>query len=222
MDFSKLIVNPDLATGNANGWTMEFEAVSNLGYQSNKEYSNEGVTLSQFIEGWRSGNNPIGDGTIEQTIAYLPAGTYVLSADLIANLQGADAAATKGFYLFATEVDGEKSAVAVATEDGKPQHFEVAFKKASEDSKVTIGIEALSATGNWLAADNFKLYYYGTNSAIEVNGDASSSTDIEGVDSSAAVTPVAIYTISGVKVDAMQKGLNIVKFSDGSTKKILK
>ncbi len=40
--------------------------------------------------------------------------------------------------------------------------------------------------------------------------------------SSADVTVKDIYTVAGVKVNEMQKGINIVKMSDGTTKKILK
>ena len=217
-DMTSSIVNPDFEIGNASGWTYAFAVIGNIGYQSNKVYENGDVSLNQFIEGWRSGNAPIGDGTIEQTIAVLPAGTYVLGADIIANLQSGKAEDTKGFFLFASEAGGNKSAIEVATDNEKPQHFEVTFTKASDDSAVTIGLEASNATGNWLAADNFTLTYYGKNSALEADGDA---TPIEGVTSESTAAISAIYTITGAKVSSLQKGINIVKYADGKVAKVL-
>ena len=220
VDMTGCIVNPDLSTGNADGWKTAIEKYTALGYMG-AAYSNDSVSIDKFIEAWRDGNLPLGNGTIEQTIAGVPAGTYILSADIIANLQSTGKIEdTQGFYLFANEEGGENNAVAVATENGKPLHFEVAFKKASDDSKLTIGVKALDATGNWLAVDNFQLKYYGTNSSIEVNGDA--TVDIDGVESAEKVVPVAIYTISGTQVSSLQNGVNIILYSDGSTKKVLK
>ena len=218
-DMTSSIVNPDFETGNTNGWTCAFTEITNLGYQGRAEgYTNGDVTILHFIEGWRNGAT-IGDGTIEQTIAVLPAGTYVLGADIVANWQTTGKAEdTKGFFLFASEAGGNKSAIEVATGNGLPEHFEVTFTKASDDSAVTIGIEASNATGNWLAADNFTLTYYGKNSALEADGDA---TPIEGVTSESTAAISAIYTITGAKVSSLQKGINIVKYADGKVAKVL-
>ena len=70
--------------------------------------------------------------------------------------------------------------------------------------------------GDWLIMDNFRLYYYGENSAIQPNGDA------EGIDEAQAVSTVKveIYTLNGARAQSLQKGVNIVKqtMSDGSVK----
>ena len=217
-DMTGVIVNPDFEIGTTEGWTYAFEAITNIGYQANKDYSNGDVTISKFIEGWRSNNDPIGDGTIEQTLFELPAGTYVLAADIVATWQKTGKAEdTEGMFLFASEIGGNKSAIEVATGNEKPEHFEVTFTKESDESALTIGIEALKSTGNWLAADNFTLTYYGKNSALEADGDA---TPIEGVVSDASEIS-AIYTVAGAKVSSLQKGINIVKYTNGKVVKVL-
>ena len=48
------------------------------------------------------------------------------------------------------------------------------------------------------------------------------STSVETVKSVSNVTPSAIYTLDGKKVSTYHKGINIIKFSDGSSIKIMK
>jgi hypothetical protein len=215
LDMTSIIVNPDFSTGDASGWTYGFAAISNLGYQG-ATYTNGEVTISQFIEGWRSGNNPIGDGSIEQTLKALPAGTYVLAADINATDQGGTKETTAGFYLFANEEGGKKFAVEVATGNGAPEHFELIINKETQESDLTIGIMTLNAAGNWLAADNFTLTYYGTESAKVPAGDATGIESVESVE----VISSTYYTLGGAKVSTPVKGINIVKsvLSNGKVK----
>lgn len=86
-----------------------------------------------------------------------------------------------------------------------------------EKSDVVIGAKN-SSNGTWAIWDNWKLTSFGTSSAKTESGDPSG---IEGVGTEGDAVPVAIYTTAGAQVNALQKGLNIVKFSDGSTKKVL-
>ena len=215
LDMTSIIVNPDFSTGDASGWTYGFAAISNLGYQG-ATYTNGEVTISQFIEGWRSGNNPIGDGSIEQTLKALPAGTYVLAADINATDQGGTKETTAGFYLFANEEGGKKFAIEVATGNALPEHFELTINKATQESDLTIGIMTLNAAGNWLAADNFTLTYYGTESAKVPAGDATGIESVESVE----VISSTYYTLGGAKVSTPVKGINIVKsvLSNGKVK----
>ena len=215
LDMTSIIVNPDFSTGDASGWTYEFAAITNIGYQG-ANYTNGEVSINQFIEGWRSGNNPIGDGSIEQTLKALPAGTYVLAADICANDQGGTKESTAGFYLFAEEEGGKKFAIEVATGNGLPEHFELTINKETQESDLTIGIMTLNAAGNWLAADNFTLTYYGTESAKVPAGDATGIESVESVE----VISSTYYTLGGAKVAAPVKGINIVKsvLSNGKVK----
>ena len=85
-----------------------------------------------------------------------------------------------------------------------------------EKSDIVIGAKN-SSNGTWAIWDNWKLTSFGTSSAKTESGDPSG---VEGVDAENAV-PVAIYTTAGAQVKSLQKGFNIVKFSDGTTKKVL-
>lgn len=213
IEITGVIVNPNFDE-NANGWTYAFETVTNVGPQG-ASYSNDedGVYIDHFVESWRSGNAPLGDGTIEQTILALPEGTYSLEADVIANLQSraADAIAEdgEGFYLFAAEENGEKSALPIATANGKPKHFAVVFHKAAPATKLTIGLEAKNAVGNWLAGDNFQLFYYGKNSAKQPDA------DLTGIEEMAAPQRVFVefFTLDGRKANSMEKGIMIQKMT---------
>lgn len=202
---SLYIVNPDFETQNAQGWTVSFAAVSNYGYQG-ASYANGDVTIEHFVEAWRN-NAKLGDGAISQTISNLPAGTYILGVDAIATWQNGTKDTTSGLSLFAT-INGETQAIEIATGNEAPEHFELTFTVA-ETSDVTIGISAKSATANWIAADNWTL------KCIE----SSFTTAIAGVNTTAA--PAAIYSISGVRVNNLQKGVNIVRQADGTVQKVL-
>ncbi len=194
VDMTTVIVNNGFEAGNISGWTNSgtIDAQS----QNNASFDNKQGTY--YGEKWHVN----GTVDINQTLAHLPAGTYELTA-----------------YAYSTATDcilyANGISVPVTETSGL---YTVVVKLAADGDPLKIGVSWSDTGDKWTCMDEFTLTYYGAASAKE----ETSSTDIEGVDSSAAVTPVAIYTISGVKVDAMQKGLNIVKFSDGSTKKILK
>ena len=125
----------------------------------------------------------------------LPAGTYDITA--YAYSEATDC------VLYAND-----DAVAVTTSG-----LYTVTVKLEEGADLKFGVSWSDSGDKWTCMDEFTLVYYGTESS-------KISTDIEGVESS-AVTPVAIYTVSGAQVDALQKGINIVKYSDGSTKKVL-
>lgn len=80
----------------------------------------------------------------------------------------------------------------------------------------TEGNACVPFSGYWFSADNFTL------TLIE-KGDNEGWSPATGIDSIATVdtSVVAIYNLSGVKVNTYQKGINIVRLSDGTTKKIL-
>ncbi len=54
--------------------------------------------------------------------------------------------------------------------------------------------------------------------AIDLNGGV---TAVEGVEAAADATVVAIYDLSGRQLDRMAKGVNVVKLSDGTVKKVI-
>lgn len=219
-DATGFIVNPDMGTGNADGWTV-MPLGQNNGYQNNNTYTNGDISLNQFIECWRNGA-VLTDGTIEQTTAAtLPAGTYTLSADINAKWQPDATVAIEGLFLFVSDAANNTNSVLLDTQDASPKHFEVTFK-LEEASPITLGVMAKSTNANWLAADNFKLMCYGTASTKEASGDAGDASGIENVTEQSAKVVVAIYNAAGAQINALQPGINIVKYADGSTKKIFK
>ena len=179
----QVLTNADFSTGDITGWDCTFQSgvnATNVGYQS-ANYSNqegevyqsgeqagETVFINQFIEAWRSNADPfiIGDGFLRQTVYALPAGKYVLEADVISVYQWTDAAGsnpTKGVYLYIKAGDNE-AAVEVATNNGSPKHFSVTFVNDGNSDEITFGLKTVNATANWIAADNFTITYYGETS----------------------------------------------------------
>ena len=116
-------------------------------------FENDGVVIDHFIHGWNGDSLPHDGDLISQTITKLPAGVYRLEADVIATNQNDATAEVKGVSLFA---GNQKTSV--STEDQKPQHFSVKFENPTTQN-VTIGINVEETNANWVAADNFRLYY---------------------------------------------------------------
>ncbi|MBQ2298720.1 MAG: hypothetical protein II278_05025 [Bacteroidaceae bacterium] len=134
-------------------------------------------------------------------------------------LVGADAATlsytpnnmqTAGACFEETDADGN------ALSDEQNYVVRVVFT-LEEKSDIVIGAKN-SSNGTWAIWDNWKLTSFGVSSTKTESGDPSF---IDGVGTADDATPVAIYTTAGAQVNTLQKGFNIVKFSDGSVKKVL-
>lgn len=74
---------------------------------------------------------------------------------------------------------------------------------------------------SFLNCNEAYLPYTGTESALRLVTEAE-YVGIENVFSSSTATPSKYYTIDGHVTDALSKGINIVKMSDGTVKKLLK
>ncbi len=172
-DVTALMVNPNFDQGNKDGWDITSGIGQNLQYNYNdgvRDYtlpdgtaihghynSETGAWIQGFIEAWHASNN-LGNGTISQTIVGLPAGKYSFSCDAIACRQSAGKQANVGVYLFAQGGDvNMKTAISTANE--RPEHFEMTF--VSSGGTIVLGLMSQNATANWMAADNFELWYYG-------------------------------------------------------------
>ena len=166
-----VLENPDFELGNISGWTTNYKSgqqANNIGYQG-ASYTNGDVTISKFIEAWKSDGSPwtIGDGYLQQTVYGLPQGKYVLEADAVSVYQWANHDAdggigknpAEGVYLF-IQAGQYEAKQALATGNGQPEHFAVTFVNDGSD-ELTFGLKTESATANWIAADNFRIYYYG-------------------------------------------------------------
>lgn len=117
---------------------------------------------------------------------------------------------TAGACFEETDADGN------ALSDEQNYVVRVVFTLA-EKSAVVIGAKN-SSNGTWAIWDNWKLTSFGTSSTKTESGDPSF---IDGVGTADDATPVAVYTTAGAQIKTLQKGFNIVKFSDGSVKKVL-
>lgn len=81
-----------------------------------------------------------------------------------------------------------------------------------EDGELTFGLRKDVLIGSdWIIFDNWKLFYLGK--------DVPSSINDAKVNTNAAAT--AIYNVSGVRTNQMQKGINIIRMADGTSKKVL-
>lgn len=86
------------------------------------------------------------------------------------------------------------------------------------DGKLRVGIrQASSVSSRWAIMDNFKLYYFGSESQKAEEG----YNEIKGVEDAKVAAVVAIYSIDGVKQTSLQKGLNIIQTADGAKKTVL-
>ncbi len=164
LDMTESFVDNPYFSGSTNGWVVNYNGSTseNYGYQS-ANYSNNDVWISKFAETWRNQNNyynPLGDGSIYQFITGLPTGHYKLEADVIAVSQNFSYRnPVTGAYLFIAN-STEEALTEVATGNGAPEHFSVEFD--TDETDLTIGVRTENTTANWLAFDNVKLQWYGT------------------------------------------------------------
>ena len=94
--------------------------------------------------------------------------------------------------------------------------------KVGADKKLRIGVKRVGEAndkpaGNWTIVDDFQLICYGTESAKTPSDDASG---IEGVQTD-LVKAAEIFNVNGARVATLQKGINIVRMSNGTIQKIL-
>ena len=121
--------------------------------------------VSPFLERWHdSSNGPLPDGTMQQTLHNLPAGNYKLMADIIAVRQPSNGwwnqpeEVGTGVSLFANDYS-----TPAGTRNERPERYSVDFTLTDQDNGLlTLGIRIENTNANWVACDNFALYYQGT------------------------------------------------------------
>lgn len=142
-------------TGNINsidGWDTNGFYVLSWG-----DYHNGDANVTApFIEKWHDANyGGLGTDHLLQHLSSLPAGSYTLTADIIANYQGNSSGTVSGVNL----VCGS-STTSVSTGNGVPQRKTVTTDFSG--GTLNIGISIDNTTANWVAVDNVHLSYYGT------------------------------------------------------------
>ena len=145
-ELTYLITNPSFENGTY-GWT------TNMGTQGNNDFSvKEGGT---YLEKWTSNGNTIkdayGSAYARQVVKELPIGNYRLTC-VAQNIQhNSSNSKYEGAYIY-----GGVSQTPIYTRGA----YEVEFTCITGEAE--IGFRGDDAKGNWVAVDNFKLYYLGS------------------------------------------------------------
>ena len=148
-DMTYAIVNPNFEENGTRGWTVD-----GMGTQGNDVFSIKNG--STYVERWTDRGNAVGNGSVRQTLTNLPAGNYRLTA-VAQNIQeNSPQSRYKGAWIFAGD---QRTAVNVR------KQYEVQFTCIAGEAE--IGFVAEDAKGNWIAVDDFHLYYIG--SSAETN-----------------------------------------------------
>ena len=126
---------------------------------TNTPYINgEAVITGTFLEHWRDGRT-IDYNMASKTLRYLPSGTYKLQAASIATWQNDASVTVEGVTFFADDQTAD-----VHTANGVPELYKLTFDiTAADDYTTTLGMSTTNeTTANWVAFDNFRLYFVGT------------------------------------------------------------
>ena len=240
-DATSWIINPDMEDASQDSNADASKKMA--GWDFWKAKGNGPVKGSDGINGrsleaWSGTIGAELEFTAYQTLTGLPAGKYKLSAKAANASNGVVAdetlwadpekAATGRAYLCAILSDGEnEKAVSTPVEPNvgsatTANTYTVTFT-VEEGNDVKIGFQSIGTMPfRWFMCDDFTLTYYGTESAKVDSTDEGDVVAIEGVEETAPATKAiaGIYNASGAKIATLQKGINIVKYTDGSVKKI--
>lgn len=240
-DATSWIINPDMEDSSQDSNADASKKMA--GWDFWKAKGNGPVKGSDGINGrsleaWSGTIGAELEFTAYQTLTGLPAGKYKLSAKAANASNGVVAdetlwadpekAATGRAYLCAILSDGEnEKAVSTPVEPNvgsatAANTYTVTFT-VEEGNDVKIGFQSIGTMPfRWFMCDDFTLTYYGTESAKVDSTDEGDVVAIEGVEETAPATKAiaGIYNASGAKIATLQQGINIVKYTDGSVKKI--
>ena len=240
-DATSWIINPDMEDSSQDSNADASKKMA--GWDFWKAKGNGPVKGSDGINGrsleaWSGTIGAELEFTAYQTLTGLPAGKYKLSAKAANASNGVAAdetlwadpekAATGRAYLCAILSDGEnEKAVSTPVEPNvgsatAANTYTVTFT-VEEGNDVKIGFQSIGTMPfRWFMCDDFTLTYYGTESAKVDSTDEGDVVAIEGVEETAPATKAiaGIYNASGAKIATLQQGINIVKYTDGSVKKI--
>lgn len=144
------LINPVDYTPNIQNSSFESGLTSweywNMQTQTNNEPA-AGKTGNRYCEKWVQVPGTISSSMVQQTVAGLPDGHYLLQAFCHAEMQGNVNAEISGVWLFAGQ-----DRVAVS----KPGVYKVVTTVSG--GELNIGFMAESSTANWITVDNFQLF----------------------------------------------------------------
>ena len=140
--------------------TSNWTSISGFGLLARNDlYVNgEAKINGNFIERWRSGMS-IGENNATKQLKYLPKGSYKLSLSCIATWQNDASVVVSGVNCWADDQSAD-----MHTENGVPQLYNLTFDISQDDEYTTsFGISTYENTNaNWVAFDNIRLYFVGT------------------------------------------------------------
>ena len=143
-DATSYITNPSFEN-EMTGWVHK-----SMGTQGNNVFSIK--SGNTYLEKWTGRGGAVGNGSVSQELQGLLPGNYELSAAAQNIQEDTPNAAQTGAWIFA----GDKKTTVTVRDT-----YKVAFTCVT--GKVTIGFEAVNASGNWIAVDNFRLTLVGQN-----------------------------------------------------------
>lgn len=178
IDLSYLIVNADFSGAITTGWTNDGFGVHEDYY---KATSANGPALgNRFGERWVTWLSALPNSDLYQTIAAadLPAGSYRLTVDV--RLDRWDGSTPTGISLYAKPGSRDEVATVCDIAGGVNSVLEIASFQVEEGEALKVGIRIKDTESvNWMAFDNFHLYYIGPNHSTvqeDSNGDAVNET----------------------------------------------
>ncbi|MCH5174818.1 MAG: RICIN domain-containing protein [Prevotellaceae bacterium] len=216
-DASGLIGNADCKRG-----TTDFWAVSNIAVDKGKAW--DGDANNQYFNIWKSGGYT---SSMEQTIDYLPAGTYTLSAlirgsqdkPLTLKAKCTDVNGISKAYSASVNGNGETAVAGTDYQNGW-QKVEVEDILIERGDRLTITAEFAPSETAWWSVDHFQLAYKRANKIEEEEEPEEEPNAIVSAKSDA--TTESIYTLDGRKVNGtLSPGIYIVKAAGNVTRKIL-
>ena len=169
IEYTFLLTNPQCTSTAFTGWTTSGDA-----WGSNVTYYRNGDALlaNRFTESWVANGSSLADRAVSQTITNLPAGKYQATVDIIATQQQNDATTITGVTLSL----GNQS-ISCSTRNGAPQCFTTPTLTVAEGGSATISLSVASTNANWVAFDNFRLFYLGNMLPGDVDEDGDLDID---------------------------------------------
>ena len=170
----------EATTESPDGWSYQTDAWTDPGFGN---YRNGAASVvSPFLERWNeSAYGPLPDNELSQTLSNLPSGIYELAADVIAVRQSYNSGwwgsiseqVGNGVYLYGNDQQTE-----CGTRNERPQHYITEFTVDS-DGLAKIGLRIEDTNANWVAVDNFDLYFKGTEEELIAGEKAKVRTELE-------------------------------------------
>ena len=207
IDMTCVIVNPDFENEDdgLKGWSYNKGKDTQAADNSNDTYHVENASNNKVFNTWTD-NIPEGGLYVSQSLKALPAGTYEMTV-LVASDKGNTINVSAQSNAEGAEAYGY--AIETANDKNIGEDVTVIFQ-VKEGEDITIKVQS----NTWFKADNFRLQYFGANSQKETTG-------VDGIEESADAEIAAIYDAAGAKVNALVKGVNIITYKNGTTKKVI-